>query len=229
MLKSVKTVDFVDLRCKLSINFAKNFPMKKLMYGFFLLAGLSACSSKDKEAEEKKKDEPQKPMEVSANSAAFNASFDALWNAYSSVKDALVKEDMTNADKFAQVLVTAADSLKLAEIKADPALIETAKGNAGNLAANAKGLIGEKDIEKKRASFEMVANDLFDLIRVVKYDRKKFYQQFCPMALGDKGAYWVSDARDIVNPFMGTHHPKYGNTMLDCGENKDSVDFAVKK
>ncbi len=36
------------------------------------------------------------------------------------------------------------------------------------------------------------------------------YIQFCPMADGDKGAFWVNDTSLIENPY-------YGDVMLRCG------------
>lgn len=36
------------------------------------------------------------------------------------------------------------------------------------------------------------------------------YKQFCPMAFGNKGGYWLSDAAEIRNPY-------FGDKMLTCG------------
>jgi hypothetical protein len=116
----------------------------------------------------------------------------------------------------------AADSLQLKELKAEAALIETAQVNAKNLSDEAKGLLGEAGIENKRKSFQMITSDLYDLIRVVKYDQAVIYLTHCPMAFDNKGADWLSTTSEIVNPYL----PK---KMIDCGEIKDSVDFRVKK
>jgi Cu(I)/Ag(I) efflux system membrane fusion protein len=42
------------------------------------------------------------------------------------------------------------------------------------------------------------------------------------MAFDNKGADWLSASNEIVNPYM----PKQ---MIDCGSNKDSVDFRPRK
>ena len=42
------------------------------------------------------------------------------------------------------------------------------------------------------------------------------YYQFCPMAEGDKGAYWMSNSEEIKNPY-------FGEAMLGCGENKETL------
>ena len=94
--------------------------------------------------------------------------------------------------------------------------------NAQNVSDETKGLLGETNIENKRKSFQMVTSDVYDLLRVVKYDREIIYMQHCPMAFENKGADWLSNTSEIVNPYI----PK---KMLDCGEVKISVDFRPKK
>lgn len=45
------------------------------------------------------------------------------------------------------------------------------------------------------------------------------YKQYCPMALNDKGAYWLSAQSDIKNPY-------FGDAMLTCGEVQETLTFA---
>ena len=45
---------------------------------------------------------------------------------------------------------------------------------------------------------------------------QKVYVEFCPMADGDKGAYWASSEKEIRNPY-------YGASMLTCGEIKSTI------
>jgi membrane fusion protein, copper/silver efflux system len=42
----------------------------------------------------------------------------------------------------------------------------------------------------------------------------KVYRQFCPMAFDDKGAFWLSESDEILNPY-------FGDMMLNCGEVTD--------
>ncbi len=44
----------------------------------------------------------------------------------------------------------------------------------------------------------------------------KLYKQFCPMALDNKGAYWLSKEEKIRNPY-------FGDKMLTCGEVKKVI------
>jgi Cu(I)/Ag(I) efflux system membrane fusion protein len=79
-------------------------------------------------------------------------------------------------------------------------------------------LLGEKELEKKRESFEMVSNAFYDMVRVVKPTGATIYYQYCPMAFNDKGAYWLSNADSIMNPY-------FGKKMLTCGEVKETLKY----
>jgi hypothetical protein len=49
------------------------------------------------------------------------------------------------------------------------------------------------------------------------------------MAFNDEEeAYWISKTADVVNPYLGTLHPLYKATMLNCGNVADSIDFRAK-
>ncbi len=187
---------------------------------FMMLLFFVACNGNNDQVVENeiKKDEP---LTQSKNSELFNTQFDRFLNSYFHLKDALVLTNDTMAIASAQLLKTNADSLKLDELKADKSIIEMAKGYQESISAEAAALQGEKDIEGKRKSFQVISDNLYDLVRTVRFDKQKLYHQFCPMAFNDQGAYWLSPNGDIKNPY-------FGKKMLTCGEVKDSVDFRNK-
>jgi hypothetical protein len=191
--------------------------MKRLIV-IVAVATLAACGGEDKKADEQKAAEP---LSQSTNTTAFNQSFGQVMDSYYHLKDALVLSNDTLAKTSANRIITLADSLNLTELKADSSIVLMAKGYLDNIAAEAKGLVGEKDIEGKRKSFQMISDNMYDLVRTVRYDREKIYHQYCSMAFNDAGAYWLSRTDDIKNPY-------YGKKMLTCGEVKDSLDFKVK-
>lgn len=164
-------------------------------------------------------------MAKSQNSEAFNTSFKNLLDNYFNLKDGLYKSKDTAAatvNTSATALISSADSLKLSELKADEAIISTAKTFVDGISSEAKGLVGEKVLENKRKSFQMISDNLYNLIRTVKYDREVAYYQYCPMAFNDQGAYWLSRESDIKNPYFG---PK----MPTCGEVRETLDFTPKQ
>ena len=185
---------------------------------------MTACGGEDK-SPENEAPQPAAPLAKSQNSDAFNASFRQLLDHYFALKDALVASKDTAAaavNTSAMALVGSADSLRLLELKADEALLSTARSYVQGMSAEAKGLVGEKELEKKRRSFQMISGQLYDLMRTVQYDREIVYHQYCPMAFNDEGADWLSRSSDIRNPY-------FGSRMLTCGEVKDSLDFTRGK
>lgn len=163
----------------------------------------------------------QQPLSASQNTDVFNQSFTQLFNAYNDLKNALVASDASKASAAALVLRTAADSLKVNEIKGDStgSIKETATSFSSTIAGVAQALAAEKDIKGQRKEFEQIADNMWNLTRTVRYTGQKLYWQFCPMAFDNKGAYWISYEREIKNPY-------FGNEMLNCGSNEDSLDYS---
>lgn len=193
--------------------------MKKyIIYGIMIL--LAACNSK--EPKTKTPGQPQSPLTKSANSDAFNQSFGKVLDNYYALKDNFVAEKDSLITKAAKAMLASVDSLLLSALKADSNIVATAKTYTQDISSELKGLLGEKDMEAKRKSFQMVGDQLYDLIRTVQYDRAIVYHEFCPMAFNDQGANWLSNSPDIKNPYI----PK---KMLTCGEVKDSIDFRPKQ
>ena len=180
------------------------------------------CSGDDKKAD-KKGDVEQQPLSITQNSNAFNQSFTQLLNSYYSLKDALIASDTAKASSAAHAVAKAADSLKVNEIKGDSTGVikETAKTFTGTLTSSAQALAAEKNINDKRKEFETIADAMWSLTRTVKYDGEKVYWQYCPMAFNKQGAYWMSNEREIKNPY-------FGNEMLNCGSVEDSLDYSKK-
>lgn len=192
--------------------------MKKHL-SIVVLALLAACGSSDQEAgNQVVKDVP---LAQSKNSDTFNGSFSNLLNNYYHLKDALVLSNDTIAIRNANLLAASADSLKLSELRADSNIVEVANQYVQTVASESKNISGEKSIEGKRKSFQMISDAMYDLVRTVRYDKEVLYHQFCPMAFNDAGAYWLSSSSDIKNPY-------FGKKMLTCGEVKDSIDLRGK-
>jgi len=70
--------------------------------------------------------------------------------------------------------------------------------------------IVKNPLEHQREHFEDLSKDVNDLVALVGTD-KTLYQDFCPMASNNNGAIWLSETKEIANPF-------YGSKMLTCGK-----------
>jgi hypothetical protein len=190
-----------------------------------LIVGYKLFFNKDAKPEEPK----DKSLSVSKPSGSLDSSFSILMNDYYAVKDALVNWDSNGANQAALLLQHHADSLTFSGLTADSAILETARNFASSVSSESKGLIGETNIEQKRRALNMLTDEMYNLIRTIRYNGQVVYHIKCPMAFNDsEEAYWLSSTNKVVNPYLGTKHPKYHDKMIGCGEVVDSLDFAKK-
>ncbi len=152
----------------------------------------------------------------------FNSTFKTALNAYYNLKDCFIAENDTAVDASSQRLILAINQIQLDSLGGDSSIVVTAKSYAEGMIAELKGLIGEKDLDAKKRSFQMVSEQFYDFIRTVQYDQEVVYHQFCPMAFDNEGATWLSNTSVIRNPYL----PK---KMLSCGEVRDSIDLRAVK
>ncbi|HEX4374277.1 MAG TPA: hypothetical protein VHZ50_13330, partial [Puia sp.] len=122
-----------------------------------------------------------------------------------------------------------ADSLPMKQLKADSTIVLTAQNLAGSVSNEVNGFVGEPTIEQKRREFNMITDELYNLIRTVRYDGETIYHERCPMAFNEtEEGFWLSNTSKIINPYLGNKHPKYNGKMVGCGEVVDSLDFSKK-
>ncbi len=172
---------------------------------------------------------PDQALRIGKNSSAFDGAFEGVMTSYFALKDALVDWDTVKADQAAVALAGKADSLPVKTLKADSAIVLTAESLAASIDAEAKALTGETGIAGRRRSFNMLTDELYNLIRAVQYDGFRIYHIRCPMAFGDSSeGYWLSNTASVINPYLGRKHPTYGAKMMGCGEVTDSLDFGKK-
>jgi hypothetical protein len=77
--------------------------------------------------------------------------------------------------------------------------------------------IGENagNIKHQREHFDMLSKDIYDLVKAFG-SSQLLYKDFCPMYNDKKGAFWLSETKDIKNPY-------YGKAMLTCGSVKEEI------
>lgn len=72
------------------------------------------------------------------------------------------------------------------------------------------------NIEHQREHFALLSKDVYDLVKAFGDAGQPLYQDFCPMYDKGKGAIWLSETKDIKNPY-------YGKKMLTCGKLKEEI------
>jgi hypothetical protein len=143
-----------------------------------------------------------------------------LISAYWGLKENFIAEKDSGIVQSARMMILAADSLKLNELKADTSLLFTARTYSEGISAELIGLIGEKEMRSKRRSFQMVSDQLYDLIQTVQYDQMLLLHAYCNNAFDDQGAYWICRPQELQNPYLSKNDTK-------CCEIKDTIQLGT--
>ncbi|MEP6617081.1 MAG: DUF3347 domain-containing protein [Ginsengibacter sp.] len=164
-------------------------------------------------------------MEIKKHSGIFNQSVAAAMNNYFNLKSAFVDADTVKIKSGTIQFIASVDSIKIDELKKDTTTIfETVQSQLSDIKANANALLPESDLTEMRQDFRMISENLYPLLKTIKYEGEPLYWQNCPMAFGEgKEANWISNTRDIINPYLGKNHPEFKGSMLHCGEIKDTI------
>ena len=182
--------------------------------------------TKRKPKEEVVKD---RPVAVSHHSQAFNQSIDTFLNSYYGLTEALVNWDSTTVTTTANQMNQALANVKWTELQRDTAIYQTATSYTDIFKNDISVLSGTANLTEKRHAFHSLSQNLYDMLRTIKYDKAKLYLQQCPMAFNEtEEGLWLSKTEKIRNPYLGLHHPKYKSGMISCGETKDTLNFQGK-
>jgi hypothetical protein len=72
------------------------------------------------------------------------------------------------------------------------------------------------DLAMIRENFQPIAVAVFSLVKGFSAMPETVYLQYCPMALNNEGALWLSEKKNILNPY-------FGDKMLKCGSVKETL------
>ncbi len=120
---------------------------------------------------------------------------------YLHIKDALVSSNSDGAKKGAMELQNA-----LKDITGSA----TAREAASKIAASS-------DLEEQRKVFSPLSDEMAKLVKGGKLSAGSLYLEYCPMANNNVGAYWLSNEKEIKNPY-------FGDVMLKCGSVKETIE-----
>lgn len=130
---------------------------------------------------------------------------------YLDIKDALVAGDTGKCMGATTNFIDAMEQLKERFPKNNSAYTYM-----DSLQSYAKKIDKAPLMEHKRSMFSLLSNCMNQFLKSIEIKNAHIYHQFCPMALHDTGAFWLSQEADIKNPY-------FGKEMLECGETVDSL------
>jgi Cu(I)/Ag(I) efflux system membrane fusion protein len=131
-------------------------------------------------------------------------------NSYSQLKDAFVESDIEKVKIATGVLLKDLEKIKISS------LTETQKEHFGSIDVALNAILEDADLENQRVNFVVLNESIIPVAMNMSTMNPPFYVQKCPMANQNKGALWLSESREIKNPY-------YGDEMLTCGSVIDTI------
>lgn len=169
----------------------------------------SGSMSEDHHAHENNDKVESSNMEMGdANHVSKSSIITPIIDKYIILKNSLVQDNSKSAAKAGKMLFDAFKNLDKSKIeksnlKEYNEIVEDAMEHAEHIGEN------DDNIEHQREHFEILSTDLSDLIKLLGTDRTLFVDK-CPMYNDGKGGKWISETKEIKNPF-------YGDKMMKCG------------
>jgi hypothetical protein len=191
--------------------------MKNLVIGSVIAIGLfTACSNgSDTTASSDKKDSDTMQQNSTAKEAtATNTQgsngtpLKELMSQYLQLKNALANDNGKDAATAGNGLVEAISKVDKNTFSEDQKkkyddIADDAKEMAEHIGKNADKIVHQRE------HFDMLSTDMYDLVKTFGAGQP-LYKDFCPMYNNKKGAIWLSETKDIKNPYLGKSMPTCG-------------------
>ncbi len=147
-------------------------------------------------------------------SKVFQIQLKKVFEQYILLKDALTNDDSKTTQKLAALLLNGMS-------KIDMKLLTNQEAHnhwmtiSNEITASATSISKTSDIAVQRNHFKHLSAHLIKAVKLFGVSQE-VYEQFCPMANDNKGAYWLSLSKEIKNPY-------FGKAMSTCGETKSTI------
>ena len=195
--------------------------MKKIIFIFAIAAAtLAACNSSGNKStgNQNESNDTQTSLQTdnakSASDVKNTAATKEIVIQYLLIKDGLANDNGKDAASAGKAFVEATGIVDIASFNADQKktwedISADAKEMAEHIGANPDKL------EHQREHFVMLSKDIYDLVKAFGSEQV-LYKVFDSMANDGKGAFWLSETKEIKNPYMG-------KAMLNSGTIQEEI------
>lgn len=144
---------------------------------------------------------------------------------YYELKDALVATNSTDADHAAINMKASIVNLRKELNNSKDSLPTTIPSSFAAIQQETDSMLTQLDLmlsvkdescEQKRIYFKPLSNLTYRFLKTVDIKNVQAYHQYCPLALNEQSADWLSASPEIENPY-------FGQKMLTCGELIDTI------
>ncbi|MBS0010595.1 MAG: efflux RND transporter periplasmic adaptor subunit [Bacteroidales bacterium] len=147
-------------------------------------------------------------------SSLFRDQLTDVYDAYIDMKNAFVETDAPGVRSKASAVSDALKNVDMSLLEGDAHMewMDYLKVLENSL----KEISESDDIQKQRNAFLELNNTIYPAVKTFGVNKNMIYYQYCPMADNDRGGYWLSNEKEIRNPY-------FGDMMLKCGEVRETI------
>ena len=186
--------------------------MKKTIIGIAIIAiTATSCNNSGTTSADTKKDDTTKVNHsmVKNTESKVDGAMVEMVSQYLKIKNALTNDNGKEAANAANAFVESMGKMETTSLGGDK------KKTWDNIADDAKEMaehIGKNagKLDHQREHFDMLSKDMYDMVKAFGAGQT-LYQDFCPMYNDNKGATWLSETKEIKNPYLGTKMPTCGS------------------
>ncbi|CAN5372384.1 DUF3347 domain-containing protein [soil metagenome] len=193
--------------------------------GVVLVSFLAACSGNKKEADDHgghSSTAQTKAPEVTVSEAkvfenvdpSVKSQINGFLTDYFVLNKALIEDNQDGAKAGAKKLEETIGKFDMSKLVGEQ--MDFYHSQLAMLNQGLKGISQSADIEETRLGLSRVTTAMYALVKAYHSNDSDLYLQFCPMAKNGDGAYWISNTKEIINPYMGQR-------MLKCGNTKETL------
>lgn len=191
--------------------------MKHLFIGLLAssVLALTACNgTSEKKSESDVHTSHETAVSNESNAASDQGTFSELFSHYQHLTFALSSDDDKEAANAAKGMLEALPKINTKGFStAQKSIFDDIAADILEHSEHIGDNIG--NIAHQREHLVLLSKDFYDIAKEFGTE-KSMYKVFCPMYDDNKGAYWLSDSKEIKNPY-------YGEDMLTCGEVQEEL------
>lgn len=176
---------------------------------------LTACGNNNSSEQSTEKNKDSTSQTTTNNTGAITpGSIDKVVSGYLEVKNALTNDNGYDAAAAANKISTAIKNVDESAFTSDQKKVyedvkEDIREHAEHISSNGSNIVHQRE------HFDLLSQDIIDLVKATG-SSQNLYRDFCPMYNNKKGASWLSENKEIRNPYYGKEMPK-------CGEVKEEI------
>ena len=169
---------------------------------------------------EAKVDSEHEDMDMGNKALAVKTEFvkqlQSMYDSYILMKNAFVASDAKTVRESAAKVKSSLQDIDMGLLEGEAHMLWMKQVNI--LESEITVMSSGTNISTQRIAFAAFNDAFYISLKAFGLHHGTVYYQYCPMANGDKGAFWLSNIENIENPY-------FGDDMLKCGETRETLDF----